>query len=274
MIGNIKRKIIKFIENNGFERRVIVEGKILNQTYKVRKYTIRNKPDNDDAWLFELTKNIDSIFDIGANIGQSAILTLTNNLEKIVLIDPNPRALSIAAENVISNNLGHKAIFYTGFVSSEPGEEVDFYTVGAGAAGSKFKSFAKTASKLKSHYKVKTLTVDQVSNETAILPDLIKIDVEGAEIEVLRGAKTVASKGKTQFFVEVHSGEELSIINNTEQIINWCKENNYTPYYLKKMSVLTTDDIKSRGRYHALLIPKGANLPENLIQIKEFDALK
>lgn len=273
MIQNLKTRALRTLEKYGFERRLIEKNKILDKSFKVRKGTIRTKQDKDDAWLFQLSKDSKFIFDIGANIGQSAMLMMYNNPEKVVLVDPNPRALSMASENLICNNLGHKAIFYTGFVSESPGNEIDFYTLGFGAAGSKFKSFAKTANKFKSHYKVSTLSIDQISEECKIIPDLIKIDVEGAEIDALNGSTEVAKHLKTRFFVEIHSGEELPIVENTSKILDWCKNNLYQAIYLTNMKPLDLEDIKNRGRYHVLLLPSKAEIPKGLLKIKEGDQL-
>ena len=273
MKEKLKLKIILIIEKFGFERKVLEKKLVLEKEYLVRKGTIRNKVDKDDACLFELSKNSQNIFDVGANIGQSTMLMIPNNPKKIVLIDPNPKALSIASENLIYNNLSHKAIIYNGFVGQNSGGIVDFYTVGTGAAGSKFKSFAKTASSLDSHFKVRTLCLDEISEETRIIPDLIKIDVEGAESGVLLGSTKIAKEQKTLFFVEMHSGDELTIIENTKLILGWCKQNNYKAFYLKEMCELTTLKIESRGRYHALLIPKDKDIPEKLKNIKEGDKI-
>lgn len=271
ILNRLKIKVILAIEKLGFERRKIVKSHLLDKEYFVRNGTIRKKADNDDAWLFNLSKDSKVIFDVGANIGQSAMLMLYHNPEKVVLIDPNPRALSIASENIICNNLSHKCIFYTGFVADKPGKEVDFYTVGSGAAGSKFKTFAKTATKLNSHYKVKTLSLNKISEDCNLIPDLVKIDVEGAEIDVLNGSTNIAAKALTTFFVEIHSGKELSIIDNTKSILNWCEKNNYKAYYLKNKTPLRVEEIKTRGRYHALLLPGNKMIPDCLININEGD---
>lgn len=77
----------------------------------------------------------------------------------------------------------------------------------------------------------------------------------------------------TTFFVEIHSGEELSITHNTQLIIDWCVRNNYSAWYLKDKVQLTLDVIKDRGRYHALLIPKHKPFPDYLMNIKENDNL-
>jgi Methyltransferase FkbM domain len=127
---------------------------------------------------------------------------------------------------------------------------------------------------MNSHYPVKTLTVDYLYEFYGFIPDLVKIDVEGAEMDVLQGAKKIATHSSTLFFVEIHSGPELTIIKNTEDILNWCTQNNYTAWYLKTKSHLTVDSIKSRGRYHALLTPKNNSLPESLLSVNENDPLK
>ena len=259
----------------GITRKTIVSKRILNKNYRVIEGTIRDKIDKDDAWLFALSAHHKNMFDIGANIGQSAMLMLYHrNIENIVLVDPNPEALSKAAENLILNNLSQKAKFIPAFISDKNDDVIDFYTVGAGAAGSKFKGFAKTAKKLKSYYPVNTLTIDHLVKSTGISPDLIKVDVEGAEIEVLNGATELAKKMNTTFILEIHSGEELNITENTRLILEWCDKNNYSGWYLKDKTLLDIDSIKNRGRYHALLIPKHRQFPEYLKDINENAALE
>lgn len=131
----------------------------LGKELKVIKGTLRKTPDQDDAWLLELAKHHRIVFDVGCNIGQTAMLMLCNDsVERIVLIDPNPSALAWAAENLIMNDLSDKAHFIPAFISEKGGDKIELYTVGVGAAGSKFKGFARTASKLNSHFSVPSLT--------------------------------------------------------------------------------------------------------------------
>lgn len=268
-LKKLKIKLIQTLENIGFVRKVFENSTLSNTQYKVVKGTIRNTPDKDDAWLFELSKHAENIYDVGCNIGQSTMLMAHNKPKKLVLIDPNPKALSTAMENLIHNGLSQNVLAYNAFVGEKSGQTVDFYTVLDGAAGSKFKSFATTANAMQSYYTVKTISLDDVLKDTGILPNLVKVDVEGAEIEVLDGSTEIAKKQSTLFFVEIHSGMELTISENTKSILDWCAKNQYVATYLKSMTNLTVDLIQNRGRYHALLVPSSMSLPAYITTIAE-----
>ncbi|MEO7990194.1 MAG: FkbM family methyltransferase [Chryseolinea sp.] len=269
---SIKEKIIFWLSQYGINRKTYDVKKIQNKQYKVIRGTIRDEVDKDDAWIFNLGANSKVIFDVGSNIGQSAMMFMHHeSVERILLIDPNPLALAAAAENLLMNNLSLKASFIPAFLSDKENEIVDFYTVGLGAAGSKYKDHAKTAATLDTHFSVSTLTVDYLVKYYNVIPDLVKIDVEGAEVEVLNGSVALAAKRKAVFFVEVHSTN--GIVANTEMILQWCKSNHYDAYYLKEHIILETDQIKARGRYHALLIPSGSAYPSYLRSIKQGDPI-
>ena len=271
----IRNRILSLFKKAGFVPKKWVSGKIMEKEYRVTSNTIRIKPDKDDAWLFALSRNCKIVFDIGSNIGQAAMMMLYHSgIRKLVLVDPNPTALALAAENMIHNNHSLRVNFVNAFISDKCDESVDFYTQDSGAAGSRYKGFAKTAAQMNSHYLVQTLTIDYLVSQFQMVPDLVKIDVEGAEREVLGGSTELAAKGNTVFFVEIHSGPELSITDNTSGIINWSQKNNYTAWYLRDKSPLTVESIRDRGRYHALLIPKAAPFPAVLHGINEYDPLK
>lgn len=228
--------------------------------------TIRKKEDQDDAWWFYLSQNHDCIFDIGCNIGYTALLTLIQNPDKrIVLIDPNPDALKVASHNLINNNLGSKAHFLSAFVSDKVDDKIKFYTVGFGAAGSMYASHAVTASKLNSHIEVRTVTVDYLVDFYNWQPDLLKIDVEGAETFVVKGITEKTLQYKPSIFVEVHKVEKLGIEGVTQQLLDWCKIMNYKAWYLETGTVLeSVNSIKHRGKYHLLLLPDKKQFPEYL----------
>ena len=54
---------------------------------------------------------------------------------------------------------------------------------------------------------VSVITCDQFANDTGVVPNLIKIDVEGSEIEVLRGARHLLASSHPTLLLSVHSDE-------------------------------------------------------------------
>jgi FkbM family methyltransferase len=74
----------------------------------------------------------------------------------------------------------------------------------------------------------KTITIDQYVNDTNIIPDIIKIDVEGAELNVLNGCKETLSKHKPKIILEIHD-DFLRKNFNTQptEVINFIEKFNY-----------------------------------------------
>lgn len=268
MLRKVKKVLSYYFQK---DKNLFFNSELSGVKLKVLKGTIREKSDKDDAWFFELAKNSEHVFDIGCNVGyMSLIAAIQKRNKSIVLADPNPEALAKAAQNLVVNNFGLKTKFIASFIGDSDGDKVKFYTVGSGAAGSMYASHAETASAVNSYYEVQKLTLDTLYEIVGQLPDLIKIDVEGAENLVLKGATKIASKQKSFFFIEMHSLKELPMLDNATLLLNWCIENNYKTYYLKTADEITDPKaIAHRGKCHLLLIPKYSSYPEFLKTIKE-----
>lgn len=247
-----------------------VNETLLGRELQVREGVLRPEPDYDDAWLLALAKNSSRIFDIGSNTGQAALLMLlAPSVEKILLVDPNRQALVVAAENLIVNGLSAKAQFVPSFVSDVADDTVELWTVGTGAAGSMYKSHAVTAARAGTSMKVPTVTFDDLCDRYFV-PDLVKVDVEGAELKVLAGANRALREGKTRFLVEMHSPPELPMAKNAEGVLAWCAARGYAAWYLAQSTKLTdAQTIQHRGRCHLLLQPAALPFPSFLEGIKQ-----
>lgn len=272
MIKKIK-KILGYYINR--EKNIYHNFSISGFNLKGVKGTYKQKVDQDFAWFFALAQNSEHVFDLGSNIGYMALMAAIQKKNKsILLVDPNPEALAKASQNMIINGFGFKSRFVTAFIGDKDGEKIKFYTVGTGEAGSMFSGHAETAAALNSFYEVEKLTIDTLVSTLNFLPDLIKIDVEGAESLALNGAIKTASMSKTKFFIEMHSPPELPMSENAKLVLNWCKENEYNAYYLKESLLLDKPEtISHRGKCHLLLLPKNEMYPEYLKKIKQGDSL-
>ncbi|MCC1484887.1 FkbM family methyltransferase [Winogradskyella immobilis] len=272
-------KIKKFLSGIKYklenkERKLVVSN-ICGVSIKATPGTIREAVDQDDTWFFYLAKHNDVIFDIGCNVGYTALLAMIQNPQRdYILVDPNPQALNEAHFNLTINNLGLKAQYFSGFVSDNDNSNMKFYTIGSGAAGSMYASHAKSAAATNSFTEVSTVTLDYLYKLYDLKPDIIKIDVEGAETLVMEGAYTVANKTECAFFIEMHNVEGLGMEKAGQLMLDWCDKAKYRAWYLKTGTELkTASTIKDRGKCHLLLLPEDKPYPDYLIGIEQKAAL-
>ncbi|MFN8117467.1 MAG: FkbM family methyltransferase [Bacteroidia bacterium] len=93
-------------------------------------------------------------------------------------------------------------------------------------------------------YEVKTDTLDNFITEKNIKPDLIKIDVEGHELSVLKGAENFISQHYPTLIIEIEKRHHKVI--NIESVFESFKQKGYNCYYYsKKQSQLFPYDNKT-----------------------------
>lgn len=244
---------------------------LLGETVRVRTGTIHAQPDYDDAWALFLLRQAVVFVDIGCNRGRFGLMSVIDAPERRLLsIDASREALAIAAENLVLNGRADQLRFVWGFVSDTQGEIQFWTTAGGGAAGSRYSSHARTAARTGQHVRVPTVSLDSIIEDTGWIPDLVKIDVEGAETEVLRGASQLAGQQTARMLVELHSPQELPMHKNAEMLLEWTRAHTYTAYYLKDhVELADPAQIAHRGRCHLLLQPSEWPYPEGLNKIAQ-----
>lgn len=83
----------------------------------------------------------------------------------------------------------------------------------------------------------KQITLDSFFENSTLKPELIKIDVEGAEVKVLQGARNTLKKFKPVIFLSVHP-VEISLLNNSlEELIYIIHDMNYQIFNIDGTSV-------------------------------------
>ncbi len=176
-----------------------------------------------DTFLFESLANENLqgkvIFDIGAHIGFHSLYfaRLVGPKGKVYAFEPNPKnveRLNLIREKnadikniitvidvAVSDVLGTEEFSMSEDIESgrSSGGFIDTADTIWGREAFKMRGFKET--------RVKTVSLDLFSKELGIKesPDLIKIDVEGAESLVLLGAKNMLLTKKPIILLEVHS---------------------------------------------------------------------
>jgi len=128
-------------------------------------------------------KQGDKVIDVGAEFGLFTVKAAKAVREKglVIAIEPHSGSMAILSENVKNNNL----------------KNVLLVQKAIGSQGGKAKLYLPYKSTLrvgKEYIDVDVDTLDNIAKELKLgKVDFIKIDVEGAELEVLRGANKILS---------------------------------------------------------------------------------
>lgn len=187
------------------------------------------KERNVEEALLEEAKNCKIIFDIGANIGY-----YTCQFAKIIEGDGNVFAFEPLSyqwqklnENIKLNNLNN-VIPDKKIVSNNTERQRVYYT--------DEKNSGKSSIGIHSdHYEdVDSTTIDLIVEAHEINSiDLVKIDVEGHEFNVLKGAKESLRNGiiKT-FFVELDDEHLQNQNSSSKEVCEYLERYGYKPYHL------------------------------------------
>lgn len=137
--------------------------------------------------LEEIVKPGMNIFDIGANIGYYVLMEkqLLNGYGTVTAIEPSPTNTDLLKKNMSLNNVSDVPV-YTMAISNKV-EKKDFYL----AKQSNLNTFHATGTGV-THLSGKVISVDtatvpSLAKQLGIKPDLIRMDVEGHEVEVIDG---------------------------------------------------------------------------------------
>jgi FkbM family methyltransferase len=164
-------------------------------------------------------RTVKKVFDIGCHVGYSTILfdkLMSCNESKIISIDANKLVLKRAEQNLEANRSSlFSDIILNNYAVSDSIGTLDFYfsdnvdnpeSTGGFLQGSETPFDLSLYTNLGfNKASIPTLTVDNLS-KTYGNPDVIKIDVEGAEALVLKGAMgTIKTTKSMVILVEIHS---------------------------------------------------------------------
>ncbi len=142
------------------------------------------------------------IFDVGANCG---FFTLDAALRwpesRIICFEPHPASFQRLQKNLSANHLEERVSAIPAAAGSVPGE-CQLQISGDSSMGVVAASNTGGAGLIK----VDLVTLDDCARTRGQYPDLIKIDVEGFEVEVLQGARTCLERAN-HVILEAHSDD-------------------------------------------------------------------
>ncbi|MBN1799982.1 MAG: FkbM family methyltransferase [Candidatus Lokiarchaeota archaeon] len=134
-------------------------------------------------------------FDIGANVGIYTLL-FSRYSKKVYSFEPLPRNISYLFRIISKNNIKN-AIIVPCAVSNT--NEILKFKEGDSIALGKLDK--------KGTIPVQSITLDNFVKNLSIKPNMLKIDVEGAELAVLQGADELLRKSKPKILLSTHGND-------------------------------------------------------------------
>lgn len=152
--------------------------------------------DNDLSELIIETAKTGGVFvDVGANIGYCSLLFAKQNKNcKVISFEPSNKNLELLTYNIQQNNLSQNITLYP-YAVGDKNEELYFDSGPEEQTGWGHLSDKVTTQK------VKVVRLDSIINNDFEKNDLLKIDVEGFDMQVVLGCETLLKQGKVKKIV-------------------------------------------------------------------------
>ena len=174
--------------------------------YKAKAYSSGSGEQLPKLWRASLTLNPSYFLDIGANYGEISLTTrYPKSVKKIYLIEPNPNLVKALEKSVAIHPASKKIKIIKKAMSDRDNQRVEF-TVPFTSSGLGSIKVTRLYNDLgKQHFEVLTSNLDSLLKNIASKVIVVKIDVEGAELDVLKGARKTMSNNKCLIFLEISS---------------------------------------------------------------------
>jgi FkbM family methyltransferase len=136
------------------------------------------------------------LLDIGAHKGLFGVLfCLARPDNRALMLEPSPSSAAVAQRAIAANHLDPRVHLLNVAAAEHPGRiRVVDEPLG----------FAQLTDDPTAGVEVEVVTVDALCEKLAVRPTSIKIDVEGAELDVLRGAANTLETVRPSLFLEIH----------------------------------------------------------------------
>jgi FkbM family methyltransferase len=184
-----------------------------------------------EAFLKNFKKG-EVFFDIGAHVGYfTAIAAVLNEGSGVVFaFEPRPMNTRFFKKHMRVNKFQNVTLYEAAVGESEG--EVNFDNGHGSATGHVSKN---------GKYRVRQVSIDKmVKNGIIPSPGFIKIDVEGGEIEVLKGSKNVIATSRPKMIIATHNTECHNFV------VDFLRKNQYS------MEILNPDSLKGDTEIVAL----------------------
>ena len=193
--------------------------------------------------------------DVGANLGWYTCLACRQMPEGVVYgFEMDDLNFALLKNNIAINGFTNVEVFNLAVFDSSG--ETHYQRSGDRPNSNFTLRLDNTVEKDLSIVSVGSITLDEFFEEKSIVPDVVKIDVEGAEMNVLKGMTRILAEDQPTLFLEVHPYNFPGFKTSSDEILSFLNSRGYTVSEIENMRGQV-----SSGRIRAL--PQETKLKNN-----------
>lgn len=232
--------------SNGLKMRVVLGDLVSDQIRKKGCY----EPETVRVLREEL-KTSSTFFDVGANLGQYTLMAAPICRE-VHCFEATPDTFAMLDYNIHQNNLKNSVA--NQLAIADMSGEVDIVEARIGNLGaSSIRPSQQVSGRI---FRVPSISIDEYCERERARPDLIKIDVEGAELLVLRGAGRTLRDHRPLViieFCEVNQRQFGFTIKCLEDYLQGCS---YDLFRIVENGLEAYKEVEGKGEFNVLAVPR------------------
>jgi len=217
-------RFLQFITKHlRLNKRFLLKITVPHHNYKV--YCPINKNDllnlsireNEIIEKFHLKKD-EIVIDVGAHYGRYTLIAAkrVGPKGKVIAIEADPKNMEILNKNIKLNKFNDDNVIAINYAVHSKETKIKLYTPEEKSGHTIYNTIVPGRIRSEKFIEVNAKTLDRLVEENGVKHEdvnWIKIDVEGAELEVLKGAHNILSKSKDiTLLIEIHSLNLYKII--------------------------------------------------------------
>lgn len=174
----------------------------------------------------------DVVFDVGANVGAYCVTAgRSQPSARVFAFEPIPLNVALIGTSLLANRIENVEVAKA-CVSDMPGE-VEFTVSEDSAYSSMIDTHRKPEA---ARVRCQAITLDDFCKQRGLKsPDVMKIDVEGAELRVLQGARLMLSDRQSSprlILIELYDQNLEAFGTSIAEIVGLMESSHYRPYVL------------------------------------------
>jgi FkbM family methyltransferase len=207
------------------------------------------------AFLAKRIKTSKVYADVGGNVGVFSVLpALLNPNCKIFCFEPDVTLKPLILRNMKLNRVDETRI---AIISTAAGDRDGNLEYPPHAYGFLANICKEDVSIYNVKYNAPVIRLDDYFRQQGADPDLLKIDIDGAELAALRGMSRILKEIKPDLLLEVHPVHLTRLGSNASEVCDFLRKFDYQFYLLDDFRNSTTSRLKQIANFDKLASPTG-----------------